>query len=183
MEPDKGRAAELRGMAAPRRANMYLLPTLLDRLRDDAPSRQHEAPAEYAVNRVQMRAIVQRDLAFLLNTTSIEDLIDRARFPQAEASTINFGMPPLAGAFVASRQWTEIEQIIRRAILDFEPRLSPEELSISPLSDAGGSAQYNLLSFAVRGMIRMDPYPIEFIVQSSLDLETGQLSVTGMRAG
>src|SRR5579864_9326170 len=79
------------GTATPRRANTHLLPTLLDRLRDDAPQRQTEMPAEYTVTRGQMREIVQRDLAFLLNTTSIEDLIDRERYPHAASSTVNFG--------------------------------------------------------------------------------------------
>ncbi|TAL94424.1 MAG: type VI secretion system baseplate subunit TssE [Paraburkholderia sp.] len=171
------------GTAMPRRANTHLLPTLLDRLCDDAPQRQTEAPGEYAVTRAQMRDIVQRDLAFLLNTTSIEDQIDRERYPHAAASTVNFGVPPLAGAFMASRKWAEIERIVRGAIGDFEPRLIADSLIVSPLTTPGANDRYNILSFEVRGMIRMDPYPLEFMVQSSLDLETSQINVTGMRTG
>lgn len=169
------------GVASPRRANTHLLPTLLDRLRDEAPQRQTEAPGEYAVTRAQMRDILQRDLAFLLNTTSIENLIDRERYPEAASSTINFGVPPLAGAFIASRKWSEIEQVIRRAILEFEPRLIPQTLAVAPLKAVDPASHYNSLAFEVRGMIQMDPYPLEFMVQSSLDLETSQVSVTGMR--
>jgi type VI secretion system protein ImpF len=169
------------GISSPRRANTHLLPTLLDRLRDDAPQRQAEAPGEYTVTRAQMRDILQRDLAFLLNTTSIEDLIDRERYPEAASSTLNFGVPPLAGAFIASRRWAEVEQVIRRAILDFEPRLIPQTLALAPLKAADPAGRYNSLAFEVRGMIQMDPYPLEFMVQSSLDLETSQVSVTGMR--
>jgi type VI secretion system protein ImpF len=169
------------GMARPRRTNLRLLPTLLDRLRDDAPHRQTEAPAEYAVTRAQMRAIVQRDLAFLLNTTNIDEHIDRERYPEAAASTLNFGMPPLAGAFIASRRWAEIEQVIRRVIADFEPRLVPDRLVIAPTRDETALARANVVSFEVRGLIRMDPYPLEFLVQSALDLETSQVNITGMR--
>lgn len=168
--------------ATPRRANTYLMPTLLDRLRDDAPQRQTEAPGEYAVTRAQMRDIVQRDLAYLLNTTNIEDQIDRSRYPDAAASTVNFGVPPLAGKFMATRKWADIETIIKRAITDFEPRLVPDSLSVSPLADKRGEVQYNALVFEVRGKISMDPYPMEFMVQSSLDLETSQLNVHGARA-
>jgi type VI secretion system protein ImpF len=170
------------GAATPRRANTHLLPTLLDRLRDDAPQRQTEAPGEYTVARLQMRDIIQRDLAFLLNTTSIEDLIDRVRYPHAAASSVNFGVPPLAGAFTATRRWEEIERIIRRAIGEFEPRLIPETLAVAPLAGIDAKVHYNVLAFEVRGMIRMDPYPLEFMVQSSLDLETSQVNVTGMRS-
>ncbi|EIF31108.1 type VI secretion system lysozyme-related protein [Burkholderia sp. Ch1-1] len=171
------------GGATPRRANAHLLPTLLDRLRDDAPQRLTEAPSEYTVTRSQMRDIVQRDLAFLLNTTSMEDLIDRKRHPHAASSTVNFGVPPLAGAFTAARKWDDIEKIIRSAITEFEPRLISDSLSIAPLAGVDAAVHYNVLAFEVRGMIRMDPYPLEFMVQSSLDLETSQLNVTGMRAG
>ncbi|KWO84640.1 cytoplasmic protein [Burkholderia ubonensis] len=170
------------GVAPPRRANAYLLPTLLDRLRDDAPRRQTEAPGEYAVTRMQMRGIVQRDLAFLLNAMNIDSHIDRERYPEAAASTVNFGMPPLAGAFMASRKWAEIERVVRRVILDFEPRLIPETLVVAPSRDVEAGQRANVLAFEVRGMIRMDAYPIEFMVQSALDLETSQVSVTGMRA-
>lgn len=165
------------------RRGTYLLPTLLDRLRDDAPQRQTEAPGEYAVTRSQMRDIVQRDLAFLLNTTSIGDLIDRERYSHAAASTVNFGVPPLAGAFMASRSWAEIEQIIRRAIHAFEPRLIPQALTVAPLTVIDADAHYNVLAFEVRGMIQMEPYPLEFMVQSSLDLETSQVDIIGMRKG
>ncbi|WP_321789240.1 type VI secretion system baseplate subunit TssE [Paraburkholderia sp. J94] len=166
---------------APRRANTFLMPTLLDRLRDDAPHRQHEAPGEYAVTRAQMRDIVQRDLAYLLNCTNIEEQIDRERYPHVGSSTVNFGVPPLAGKFLATRQWSDIETIIKRAIRDFEPRLVPDSLSVLPLHDKDGEVQYNALAFEVRGLISMDPYPMEFMVQSSLDLETSQLDVSGAR--
>jgi type VI secretion system protein ImpF len=183
-KPMRGDARSVRdGGTTPRRANAHLLPTLLDRLRDDAPQRETEAPNEYAVTRAQMRDIVQRDLAFLLNTTSIEDLIDRKRHPHAASSTVNFGVPALAGAFTATRKWEDIEKIIRTAISEFEPRLISDSLSIAPLAGVDADVHYNVLAFEIRCMIRMDPYPLEFMVQSSLDLETSQLNVTGMRAG
>jgi type VI secretion system protein ImpF len=182
MERRKRRIDVAQATTAPRRANTFLVPTLLDRLRDDAPNRQHEAPGEYAVTRTQMRDIIQRDLAYLLNTTNIEEQIDRARYPQAAASTVNFGVPPLAGKFMATRQWADIETAIKRTITDFEPRLVPDSLSVSPLQDKNGEVRYNALAFEVRGLISMDPYPMEFIVQSSLDLETSQFNVHGARA-
>lgn len=182
MERRRRKADGVQTAGTPRRANTFLMPTLLDRLRDDAPHRQHEAPGEYVVTRAQMRDIVQRDLAYLLNTTNIEEQIDRVRYPDVVASTMNYGVPPLAGKFMATRQWTDIETIIKRAISDFEPRLVPGSLSVSPLPDNDSEVQYNALAFEVRGLIIMDPYPLEFMVQSSLDLETSQLNVSGARA-
>ena len=74
--------------------------------------------------------------------------------------------------------------MIRRAIGDFEPRLIPESLVVSPRTDVDSAGEHrNVLAFEVRGLIHMDPYPLEFMVQSSLDLETSEIRITGMRAG
>ncbi|WP_080431884.1 type VI secretion system baseplate subunit TssE [Burkholderia ubonensis] len=156
------------------------MPTLLDRLRDDAPHRKVEAPEEYTVTRKQMRSIIQRDLAYLLNTTSIDDQIDRERYPQAAASTVNFGVPPLSGTFLASRKWSDVERMIRDAIAGFEPRLIPGSLSVSPLHLTERGEPPHILSFEIRGMIHVGLYPLEFMVQSTLDLDTSEVSVTGM---
>ncbi|MGA7817060.1 type VI secretion system baseplate subunit TssE [Caballeronia sp.] len=167
-------------VGAPRRANAHLLPTLLDRLRDDAPQRQTEGLDEFAVSRAQMRDILQRDLAFLLNTTSIEDQIDRGHYPEAAASTVNFGVPPLSGTYLASRKWADVETVIRRAIGEFEPRLMPDSLVVTPLMKDDAENHYNVLKFEVRGMVHMDPYPLEFLVQSSIDLETSRMNVANV---
>jgi type VI secretion system protein ImpF len=152
-----------------------LLPTLLDRLVDNAPTTGIEVPEHYAMSASQMREVVQRDLSWLLNTTSLEDEINRALYPEAAASVINYGVPPFAGTFMGTRRWEEVDRIIRRAILDFEPRLLPESLQIVPLTPPGGEHQYNVLLFEIRGLVYMRPYPAEFMVQSSLDLETSRL--------
>jgi len=164
---------------APRRMTGWMLPTLMDRLRDDSPHRRTEAPEEYALTQRQVRDIVQRDIAYLLNTINVERELDLTQYPEAASSTINFGMPPLAGTFASSRKWEEIETIIRRVITDFEPRLIPDSLEVALVTEIAGNDHYNSLLFEVRGMIHMDPYPLEFLVQSSLDLETSEIRITG----
>ena len=155
-----------------------MLPTLFDRLRDEAPSRTSELPSEYAVTPAQMRDIVQRDLAFLLNTTNAEDLIDRARHPEAASSALNFGVPPLAGSYLSQRKWADIERVIRRAIQDYEPRLIPGTVTVVPLMKEGGaSEEYNVLLFEIRALIHLQPYPLAFTVQSAIDLETNRMRV------
>jgi len=170
---DKRHPAEVARPTPVRRANAWLLPTLLDRLRDDAPFRQTESPDEYAVTREQMRRIVQRDLAFLFNTTNLEDQIDRERYPAVAASTINFGLPPLPTDCTAVHQWGALERAVRRAIREFEPRLLPETLTVTRAPD---SVAYGL-AFEVRGTLWMEPYPLEFIVQSTIDLEANRLEI------
>lgn len=153
----------------------WLLPTLFDRLLDEAPSRSVEAPSEYAVTASRLREIVQRDLVYLLNTTNIEPLIDRTQHPQAAASTVNFGVPPLAGGHLVSRRWEEVERIIRRAIAEYEPRLIAGSVQVRPLTPPGSSDAYNVLVFEIRALIACQPYPLELTVQSAVDLEANRL--------
>ncbi|WP_420820498.1 type VI secretion system baseplate subunit TssE [Rhodoferax lacus] len=163
--------------ATSRRSERRYLPTLFDRLCDDAPSESVEAPEAYASSRSQMRQIVQRDLALLLNTTDQSDLIDSARYPEAARSTINYGVPALAGGYLSEKKWADIEAMIRRAILRFEPRLMPETLVVRPLQKELTSAHYNVLTFEISGHIQMQPYPLEFTVQSQVDLETNRIAL------
>jgi len=163
--------------ATSRRSERRYLPTLFDRLCDDAPSESVEAPEAYASSRSQMRRIVQRDLALLLNTTNQSDLMNSARYPEAARSTINYGVPALAGGYLSEKKWADIEAMIRRAILRFEPRLMPETLVVRPLQKERASAHYNVLTFEISGHIQMQPYPLEFTVQSQVDLETNRIAL------
>jgi type VI secretion system protein ImpF len=162
---------------APGRRAPALLPTLFDRLRDDAPGCASETSSDHAVSPAQLREIIQRDLALLLNTTSAEGLIDRRRYPEAARSTLNYGVPPLAGKDMSQRRWHDIERIVRRAIADYEPRLLPGSVSVRPLvaERLGGSG--HSLAFEIHALIDARPYPLALLVQSAVDLETSRLRV------
>lgn len=167
---------------ASRPAERRYLPTLFDRLCDDAPGESVESPAAYASSRAGMRSIIQRDLALLLNTTDQGDLISRAKYPAAAASTINYGVPALAGGYLSEKKWADIESMIRNAIKTFEPRLMPETLVVRPLLKEQAHAHYNVLTFEISGHIQMQPYPMEFTVQSDVDLETNRIELHHARS-
>ena len=48
---------------------------------------------------------------------------------------------------------------------------------VRPLHKDKASANYNVLMFEISGHIRMNPYPIEFAVQSAVDLETNRIEL------
>jgi type VI secretion system protein ImpF len=160
------------------RAHAHLLPTLFDRLRDDAPWQLSETPGTSSLSRHQMIAIVQRDLSYLLNTINLEELIGHQRYPAAASSTINFGIPSLAGAYLSTRKWEELERVLHRALIDFEPRIEPASLQIIPLQKDQGSNHYNVLLFEIRGIVRMAHYRLNLLLHSAIDLETNRLSIT-----
>jgi type VI secretion system protein ImpF len=159
-----------------RRPNQQLLPTLFDRLFDDAPRRHKESASEYTVDKKRMMEIVQRDLSFLLNTSSSESSMDRENYPLVAQSAINYGLPPLAGEHMATKSWREVEAKVRQTILDYEPRILASTLEILPAHEheAAHTQPYNMMSFIIRGQIYLEPYPMEFTMQSALDLENNR---------
>jgi type VI secretion system protein ImpF len=162
----------------PFRAYAHLMPTLFDRLRDDNPRSQTELAKDISVSPKELLRIVQRDLGYLLNTINAGNLFKEDLFPEAGVSTLNYGIPPLSGSYLLEKKRHRIEQIIRKAIITFEPRLLPESLSVTSLSKGDAMHHYNSLQFEIRGLVRADPHPIEFLVQSSVDLETNNFSLS-----
>ena len=159
----------------PRTPQANLLPTLFERLKDDQPfNKTSESPEDWVVNAAKMRELVRNNLIDILNVVNLDhkDEIDLTRYPHVADSVLNFGIPPVAGRYLSEVRWDDIEKNIRKAVLRFEPRLIPDSLSVVPPADIGKQRTGNTLRFLIKGMIHMDPLPLEFVLQSYLDLET-----------
>ncbi|KVO39586.1 type VI secretion system baseplate subunit TssE [Burkholderia ubonensis] len=152
------------------------LPSLFDRLRDDAPHARSEPPGAYAANADDMRRIIQRDLSLLLNASNIGDELNATRYPHAAASVVNYGMPPLSGGYLGDRRWESIERLIRTAIVRFEPRLIADSIRIRPLNGRS-EATYNKLMLEIDALVQWSPYPLEFRIQSTFDLEMNRVTL------
>jgi len=158
----------------------HLMPTLFDRLRDDNPGSQVERAREISVSSKELLQIIQRDLNYLLNTVNAGGVFKDDYFPEASASTLNYGIAPLAGSYLLEKNWRHIEQVIRKAIIMFEPRLIPESLSVISSFKGDPAHHYNTLRFEIKGLVRTDPHPVEFLVQSSVDLETNHFALSAV---
>lgn len=173
-----------RGTAAPTerttlKARDRLQPALLDRLTDIEPQRRTETADTQLVDDERLRTAVLRDLSWLLNTANAEGgSIDWSSYEQARASVLNYGMRPLAGRPVSGLERLALEQSIRDAILRFEPRILPESVEVRSMADdALGAHRPNVLAFEIKGTLWLLPYPVELVLRSDLDLETGAVSV------
>ncbi|ABC36012.1 type VI secretion system baseplate subunit TssE [Burkholderia thailandensis] len=152
------------------------LPSLLDRLQDDAPHSFSESPDAYAPSADEMRRIVQRDLSLLLNTSNLDDEVDAGRYPLVAASVVNYGVPPLSGSYLHDPNRETIDRLVRTAIVHFEPRLIADSLAIRPLAAQQG-ASYNKLTFEISALVQWSPYPLELRIQSTFDLELNRVTL------
>jgi len=124
----------------------------------------------------RLRQAVLRDLAWLFNTTRLggEEL---AGFPFAAHSVINFGLPALSGETASTLDIIELEQSIRQAIVDFEPRIDPASLRVEAVVTDLQLDRHNVISVQIRGDLWAYPVPLELLLRTDVDLETGQVEI------
>ena len=163
-------------MVADIAARDRLQPSLLDRLTDDDPGNPQEAPDKRVLSLQQLKASVLRDLAWLLNTTSLLDSDDTLN-TLAGTSVINYGLPALAGNCATNIDLQALERIIHQAIATYEPRILTHTLRVRALA-APAEMNANALSFEIEGDLWAQPAALPLLLQTDLDLESGQVRVT-----
>ncbi|HWK12721.1 MAG TPA: type VI secretion system baseplate subunit TssE [Vicinamibacterales bacterium] len=153
-----------------------LQPALLDRLTDDQPDKKLEPRMERVMSKRRMREAVLRDLTWLFNTTRLDPEMDPATLPYARRSVINFGLPALSGQTASSLDISDLERSIRQAIVDFEPRILPGTLHVRAL-EVGRFENHNVIGVEISGQLWAQPLPLELLMRTEIDLETGQVEV------
>jgi type VI secretion system protein ImpF len=153
-----------------------LQPSLLDRLSDDHPELEEDVRSKVLLNLAQLRASVLRDLRWLLNTINLESTHDLSDYPEVASSTLNFGIPNLAGTSVGGINDTMLQRAVRRAIINFEPRILANtvnvEARISP-----DQMDRQALVLIIEGQMWARPQPQNLYLRTELDLETGTVTV------
>lgn len=130
------------------------------------------------MSKTQFRRSVLRDLAWLMNTTHAESEIAFEGFDAARLSVINYGLPSMSGKRLSELDWPNLEASLRDAITTFEPRILPETLEVKAVRSENAMDHHNLVAFEIRGLLWSEPYPIELLLRSQIDLESGQVVVS-----
>lgn len=154
-----------------------LQPALLDRLTDDEPSKTLEPREARLITKSRLRQAVLRDLGWLFNASGLGDGPDWEANPQAQHSVINFGLPPLSGITASTVDVAQLERRIRQAILDFEPRIVPASLQVEALFDETRLDHHNVIGVQIRGNLWAQPVPIDLLLRTDVDLETGEVEI------
>jgi type VI secretion system protein ImpF len=153
-----------------------LQPALLDRLTDDAPDERQEPLEARVIGKAQLRQAVLRDLTWLMNAVQ-PGSIDPARFALPASSTLNFGLPALSGSQASMLHVGALEAAIRRAIILFEPRILADSLTVRAVESDSVLDTHNVIQIEIRGLLWAQPVPLELLIRTQLDLESGQVVV------
>lgn len=153
-----------------------LQPSLLDRLTDDAPDQKVEGRDRRSMSAQRLKECVLRDIAWLMNCTSLEADQDLADYPDVIGSVLNFGVPEFGGMILATADVKDLEDRVRRALLRFEPRIIPDTLKVTCRVDKATMALHSL-GFTFEADIRADPMPVPLYLRTQIDVESGDVLV------
>lgn len=154
-----------------------LLPSVLDRLLDDDPTSQREAPKSQNQLLRELKLSVRRDLENLLNTRRRVAGVP-AELAGLERSLVAYGLPDITGLDLASAgRRDEFRATIEEVIRKFEPRFTSVRVHLLDNVDQTDRA----LRFRIDALLRAEPAPEPVVFDTSLEPATGTIQVK--RAG
>ncbi|TJZ63945.1 type VI secretion system baseplate subunit TssE [Chitiniphilus eburneus] len=135
------------------------LPSVLDRLLDDAPDNPQTGRQAY-FELPDFKAAMARDLEALLNTRVMEHEELFEQHPLAADSVITFGIPDLSGLSLLNPDDRELlRERVRKAIECHEPRLTRVRITLDLPRETE-----RLLRFRVDAVLKVHPHrpPVSF---------------------
>ena len=105
-------------------------PSLLDRLTDNDPGKVKESAAASIISANKMRDILKRDIAWILATIRMEEINPVDGCQEVRRSVLNYGIKDLSGVPEQNLDPIEVQNSIRQALWDFEPRLEPTSICL-----------------------------------------------------
>lgn len=154
-----------------------LQPSLLDRLTDLHPDKKKESSSQQQLSQQQYKAAVIRDLAWLLNSASLDSIIDLEDYPAVRRSVLNYGMTDVSGHTASSIDTEDMEKALKKAIYAFEPRIIQNSLKLNVHSNPDEMSN-NSLEFEIEGVVFEQPMPFQVALRSRLDLENGDFEIS-----
>lgn len=159
-----------------------LQPSLLDRLTDLAPESRKDPPDQQVLTMAQLRRAVLRDLGWLMNATNLAAVEDLPAASLTARSTLNFGIPGIAGMDALDGRAAPLERMVADAIRTYEPRIRSETLQVRarPVRPGDGLP---VLTLEISGELWAQPLPQQVFLETSIELETRIAVVTDKGRG
>jgi type VI secretion system protein ImpF len=152
-----------------------LLPSILDRLLDDAPNLQYEAIPNRFQDLRQVKEAVKRDIEALLNTR--QETLDELpqSFTEVRRSLLVYGLPDCTALSLHNPQdHRRIRQALEYTIATFERRLERVRVTVEPPQPYD-----HALRFRIDALLRVEPAPEPITFDAMLQLNTRQYVVQG----
>jgi type VI secretion system protein ImpF len=154
---------------------LKILPSILDRLLDDAPEAAREPLPNRFQTLAQLKKAVARDLEALLNTRqeALEEV--PVEFTEVSRSLITYGLPDFSAfSLLSTNDRSRIRRALEQAIATFEPRFERVHVTLEPPRE-----QDRTLRFRIEALLRVEPAPELVTFDAVLRLNTQEYVVQG----
>ena len=121
-----------------------------------------------------------RDLGWLFNTVKLEATVDLSGLSHVRRSVLNYGMAALSGKTASTLDAVALTNVIRQAIIDFEPRIVQATLQVRTMIDEGELDHHNVIGVEIQGHLWAQPVPLELLVRTEIDIETGRVEIADL---
>lgn len=121
-----------------------------------------------------LRATVQRETAWLLNTTNLGASVDLEPYPHVATSVLNYGVPDLAGKAMSEWAVEARARDIRTSIEAFEPRLEKSSLTVRVRS---AGERENAVTYVIEGEVHGAAGDAEVRMLTDVEADTGAVTV------
>ena len=148
-----------------------LLPSILDRLLDDAPDVSTEPPWSWTQDLRELKQAVVRDLEALLNTRQTRpELLRDSPEAQIAQSVLTYGLPDLTSAKIDS---PDTREVVRRAVEETIRRFEPRLIDVRVQAHEPGGPFDRVLRLTVEAWLAMDPEPVPVAFDTVVESATG----------
>jgi len=149
--------------------------SIIDRLIDLEPGISADPQVRRSQSVRQLKASLQRDLEWLLNTRRNPDEVPES-YEELSRSLYNYGLPDVTSMGLnAPRDKQRLLRHIEQTIEIFEPRLA--DIRVHALEDAGSGSR--IMRFQIEALLKMDPAPEQVFFDTVLQLNSGEYQVKG----
>ncbi len=130
-------------------------------------------------NEETLRRHLSTDLGSLMNTISLDAIVDLDDYPYIRKSIINFGFCDLSALSDKAFATGEMARFIRDTLIRNEPRLIASTIEINVNKDAGSVSQR--LTFDISADMVASPVdvPLDFVAE--VDMGAGKIQMTRLR--
>src|SRR5262249_59691059 len=87
--------------------------------------------------------------------------------------------PPLSAQPAPPLEVPALDRPTRQPLLDFEPGILPATLRVRALETAAMD-HHNVIGVEISGQLWAEPLPLEMLLRTEIDLETGQVEVADL---
>lgn len=157
------------------RNDQPLVPSVLDRLIDEAPDENVESVRNRSQLLREMKLAVRRDLESLLNTRR-RNLVPPKDLTEVKNSLITYGLPDFSGTAPSGvKERDAFCRQIEQVIVANEPRF----LSVKVSLVSNAETMDRTLRFKIDALMKADPAPEPVIFDSAMEPVTGEFEVQG----